>query len=69
MTAKQYDELMEKPIEEVKELAEKAITEMGYGEDLQEIGLLNTVDKINEEIKEENKTNQSKRVKKVDTGE
>ena len=53
MTEKQYDELMETPLEEVRDETVKEISGMGYANELNEYSLAGTVDKINADLSAE----------------
>lgn len=57
MNESQYNELMQTPIKQVKEETIKEITDAGYGEDLDEIGLTKTLEKINKDICESDAEN------------
>lgn len=53
MTTKEYSDLMQKPIEEVIEESKQELTNMGYGDEVEQFGITKTVDIVNQDISAE----------------
>ena len=52
MSDTEVQNIIDKPLDEVKDMTVKELSEAGYSEDLSELGFSGVADKINEEIKD-----------------